>query len=78
MQDEAIIVNVKGSIKINKKRFNGLNVNDYEIDFRDDNKNNKAFDNCATEYPDKISFNKLRYDTIDCTKNGHLEKLFDF
>lgn len=45
MQDEAIIVNVKGSIKINKKRFNGLNVNDYEIDFRDDNKNNKAFDN---------------------------------
>ncbi|MBE5736071.1 MAG: hypothetical protein E7356_01755 [Clostridiales bacterium] len=44
---------------------------------------NKAFGNCATEYPDKISFNKLRYDVIkslkiDCTKNGHLEKLYDF
>lgn len=45
IQDEAIIVNVKENIKINKKRFNGLNVNDYEIDFRDDSKNNKAFDN---------------------------------
>lgn len=45
IQDEAIIVNVRENIKINKKRFNGLNVNDYEIDFRDDSKNNKAFDN---------------------------------
>ncbi len=42
MQDEAIIVNVRGNVKINKKRFNGLNINDYEIDFRDDKKNNKA------------------------------------
>ena len=32
IQDEAIIVNVKGTVKINKKRFNGLNINDYEID----------------------------------------------
>lgn len=45
MQDETIIVNVKGNVKINKKRFNGLNINDYEIDFRDDKKNNKAFNN---------------------------------
>lgn len=45
MQDEAIIVNVKGNVKINKKRFNGLNINDYEIDFRDDKKNNKALNN---------------------------------
>lgn len=42
IQDEAIIVNVRGNVKINKKRFNGLNINDYEIDFRDDKKNNKA------------------------------------
>ena len=43
--DEAIIVNVKGKIKINKKRFNGLNINDYEIDFREDKKNEKALNN---------------------------------
>ena len=42
IQDEAIIVNVRGNVKINKKRFNGLNINDYEIDFRDDKKNNKV------------------------------------
>ena len=29
--DEAIIVNIDGNIEINKKRFNGLNINDYEI-----------------------------------------------
>lgn len=45
MQDETIIVNVRGNIKINKKRFNGLNINDYEIDFRDDKKSNNALNN---------------------------------
>ena len=45
MQDDAIIVNVKGNAKINKKRFNGLTINDYEIDFREDRKNNKALNN---------------------------------
>lgn len=45
IQDEAIIVNTKGNVKINKKRFNGLNINDYEIDFRDDKKNIKALNN---------------------------------
>lgn len=45
MQDDAIIVNIKGNVKINKKRFNGLNINDYEIDFRNDKKNNKALNN---------------------------------
>ncbi len=42
LKDDAIIVNVKGRIKINKKRFNGLNINDYEIDFREDKKDDKA------------------------------------
>lgn len=32
--ENAIIVNIKSKTKINKKRFNGLNINDYEIDFR--------------------------------------------
>lgn len=45
VQDEAIIVNIKRKTKINKKRFNGLIINDYEIDFRDDKKNNKTLNN---------------------------------
>ena len=45
IQDDAIIVNVKGNAKINKKRFNGLTINDYEIDFREDKKNSKALNN---------------------------------
>lgn len=31
--DEAIVVNLCGNVNINKKRFNGLNINDYEISF---------------------------------------------
>ena len=45
INDDAIIVNIRGKIKINKKRFNGLNINEYEIDFREDKKNNKALNN---------------------------------
>lgn len=33
INDEAIIINLRGNIKINKKRFTGININDYEIDF---------------------------------------------
>lgn len=45
IKDDAIIVNIKGKIKINKKRFNGLNINNYEIDYREDKKDNKALNN---------------------------------
>ncbi len=31
--DEAIVVNLCSNVIINKKRFNGLNINDYEISF---------------------------------------------
>ena len=31
--DDAIIINLQGNVNINKKRFNGLNINDYEISF---------------------------------------------
>ena len=31
INDEAIIINICGNIKINKKRFNGLIINDYEV-----------------------------------------------
>lgn len=33
--EEAIIINLKGNVKINLKRFNGININDYEINFKD-------------------------------------------
>ena len=35
IKEDSIIVNVRGKIKINKKRFNGLNINDYEIQYKD-------------------------------------------
>lgn len=31
--EEAIIINLRGNVKINRKRFNGININDYKIDF---------------------------------------------
>lgn len=31
--EEAIIVNIKSKCRIEEKRFNGLNINDYEIEF---------------------------------------------
>lgn len=41
INENAIIVNVKGNVKIKNKRFNGLNINNYEIDYRDDIKDEK-------------------------------------
>ena len=32
INENAIIINLEGNMKIEKKRFNGLNVNDYEIE----------------------------------------------
>lgn len=32
INEEAIIINLEGDMKIEEKRFNGINVNDYEID----------------------------------------------
>jgi len=31
--EEAIIINLQGNVKINNKRFNGININDYEITY---------------------------------------------
>lgn len=45
VKDDAIIINLKEKIKINKKRFNGVNINDYEIDFREDKKNEQTLKN---------------------------------
>ena len=32
--DEAIIVNIRGNVRITRKRFNGMNINNYNIDFK--------------------------------------------
>lgn len=45
INDDSIIINVRGKVKINKKRFNGLNIYDYDIDFRDDKKDIVSFTN---------------------------------
>ena len=41
--ESATIVNVKRPIKITQKRFNGVTVNDYEIEYRNDICNEKFF-----------------------------------
>lgn len=53
--DEAIIVNLNGNVEINKKRFNGLNLNDYEISFE----NFEEFDYDK----DKLYFQKDIYES---------------
>ena len=43
INESATIVNVKRPIKITQKRFNGVTVNDYEIEYRNDICNEKLF-----------------------------------
>ncbi len=38
IKEDSDIINLRGKMKIIQKRFNGLNINNYEIDFRDDKK----------------------------------------
>ena len=38
IKEDSNIINLRGKMKIIQKRFNGLNINNYEIDFRDDKK----------------------------------------
>lgn len=44
INENSNIINIRGKIKINQKRFNGLNINDYEIDYREDKKNIKELE----------------------------------
>lgn len=48
INDNAILVNVKIKANITKKRFEGTIINDYEIDYRDDLKENEKF--CNNKY----------------------------
>lgn len=43
INENAIVINIKKSLKIVQKRFNGLTVNDYEIDFKNDVCDEKFF-----------------------------------
>lgn len=43
INENAIVINIKKSLKIVQKRFNGLTVNDYEIDFKNDICDEKFF-----------------------------------
>lgn len=67
IREDANIINLRGKTKINKKRFNGVIVNDYEIDFRDDIKENIIFsekyfykDIYESELYKKQNYNELR------------------
>ena len=60
INDEAIIINLRGNIKINKKRFTGININDYEIDFD----NFEEFD-----YEKEMLFDKKEIYEADFIKN---------
>ena len=43
INSEANIINFKGNVKIKDKRFNGLNINDYEIDWKKDTLSEKFY-----------------------------------
>ena len=43
IKEDSNIINLRGKMKIIQKRFNGLNINNYEIDFRDDKKDICAY-----------------------------------
>lgn len=67
INESATIVNVKRPIKITQKRFNGITVNDYEIEYRNDICNEKFFvdkynlkDLYEVEMYKKDSFENLR------------------
>ena len=42
ISDDAVIINARGKIKINKKRFNGLVIYDYDLDYRYDKKEEQS------------------------------------
>ena len=48
--EEAVVVNIQGNVKIKKKRFNGVCINDYEIEKL------KSFDDLNYDYDKEIYF----------------------
>ena len=67
IKDDAIIINLRGKMKIKKKRFNGIVINNYEINLRDDKKDEKMIskkyyfrDIYQAELYQKQGFNNLK------------------
>lgn len=65
--DDAIIINLRGKMRIKKKRFNGIIINNYEINLRDDKKDEKMIskkyyfrDIYQAELYQKQGFNNLK------------------
>lgn len=60
--DEAIIVNINGNMKIDKKRFNGVLINDYEICTNIFEDNNKYYikELYEAEFYPKLTFKELQ------------------
>lgn len=54
IKEDAIIINICNNIKIKKKRFNGLVINDYEI-----NVNDEVFDSSIFKSLDKYYINQI-------------------
>lgn len=67
INEYAIIINIKRNVKINQKRFKGVNINDYEIEFE---KNNKDFESVdfskykLTEMYEAKLYKKIPYKNI--------------
>ena len=67
IKDDAIIINLRGKMEIKKKRFNGIIINNYEINLRDDKKDEKMIskkyyfrDIYQAELYQKQGFNNLK------------------
>ena len=67
VNENANIINLKGKVKINQKSFNGLNINNYEIDFRDDKKSIQAYSNkyYLKDLYESELYKKQRLDSIN-------------
>ncbi len=70
INSESTIINFKGNVKIKDKRFNGLNINDYEIDWEEQVNSDKFYTKDlyeAIQYknqPIEETLRKLKRDNI--------------
>lgn len=74
--DEAIILNLDGNAKINKKRFSGLNINNYEIALNDDDYLSEEFyirDIFESQIYKKTTFKNIRKEIKE--KGVNIEQL---
>lgn len=81
LNNEAIIINLSGNIKINKKRFTGININNYEIDFDNfeefDYEKEMLFDKKDIYEAEFIKNQPFKYSRNDLKKNKvKISKLF--